>query len=78
MIVVVNEQPVEVAEQTTVAKLLASLGFPDRGVAVAPVLVEGQVEQRVSHRASRLARLACRSPNAHPVSRVHSAQPHPG
>jgi len=35
MIVVVNEQRVEVDEQTTVAKLLASLGFPDRGVAVA-------------------------------------------
>ena len=35
MIVVVNDQRVEVDEQTTVAKLLASLGFPDRGVAVA-------------------------------------------
>ena len=35
MIVVVNEKPVEVAEQTSVAALLASLGFPDRGVAVA-------------------------------------------
>lgn len=35
MIVVVNEQKVEVDEQTTVAALLESLGFPDRGVAVA-------------------------------------------
>lgn len=35
MIVVVNEQKVEVGEQTTVAALLESLGYPDRGVAVA-------------------------------------------
>jgi sulfur carrier protein len=35
MIVVVNEQQVEVDEQTTVAGLLESLGFPDRGIAVA-------------------------------------------
>jgi sulfur carrier protein len=35
MIVVVNEQRVEVDEQTTVAALLESLGFPDRGIAVA-------------------------------------------
>ena len=35
MIVVVNEQNVEVDEQTTVAALLESLGLPDRGVAVA-------------------------------------------
>lgn len=35
MIVVVNEQRLEVDERTTVAALLASLGFPDRGVAVA-------------------------------------------
>jgi sulfur carrier protein len=35
MIVVVNEQRVEVDEQTTVAALLQSLGFPDRGIAVA-------------------------------------------
>jgi sulfur carrier protein len=35
MIVVVNEKPVEVDEQTTVATLLESLGFPDRGIAVA-------------------------------------------
>jgi sulfur carrier protein len=35
MIVVVNEQKVEVDEQTTVAALLVSLGFPDRGIAVA-------------------------------------------
>jgi len=35
MIVVVNEQQVEVGERTTVAALLETLGFPDRGVAVA-------------------------------------------
>jgi sulfur carrier protein len=35
MIVVVNEQRVEVDEQTTVAGLLESLGFPARGIAVA-------------------------------------------
>jgi sulfur carrier protein len=35
MIVVVNEKKVEVDEQTTVAALLESLGFPDRGIAVA-------------------------------------------
>ena len=35
MIVTVNEQQVDVGERTTVAALLASLGFPDRGVAVA-------------------------------------------
>jgi sulfur carrier protein len=35
MIVMVNEQKVEVDEQTTVAALLESLGFPDRGIAVA-------------------------------------------
>ncbi len=39
MIVVVNEQNVEVDEQTTVAALLESLGLPDRGVAVAMDLV---------------------------------------
>jgi sulfur carrier protein len=35
MIVVVNKKQVEVDEQTTVAALLESLGFPDRGIAVA-------------------------------------------
>lgn len=35
MIVVVNEQQVDVDAHTTVAALLDSLGFPDRGVAVA-------------------------------------------
>jgi len=35
MIVMVNEQRVEVDEQTTVAALLEQLGFPDRGIAVA-------------------------------------------
>lgn len=35
MIVLVNEEQLEVAETTTVAALLASLGYPDRGIAVA-------------------------------------------
>lgn len=35
MIVTVNERQVEVDERTTVAALLESLGFPDRGIAVA-------------------------------------------
>jgi sulfur carrier protein len=35
MIVIVNEKPVEVDERTTVAAVLKSLGFPDRGIAVA-------------------------------------------
>jgi sulfur carrier protein len=35
MIVVVNDRKVEVDERTTVAGLLESLGFPDRGIAVA-------------------------------------------
>jgi sulfur carrier protein len=35
MIVVVNSARLEVDEQTTVAALLRSLGYPDRGIAVA-------------------------------------------
>jgi sulfur carrier protein len=35
MIVVVNENAVEIDGQTTVAGLLESLGFPERGIAVA-------------------------------------------
>jgi sulfur carrier protein len=35
MIVTVNDERVQVHEQTTVAALLASLGYPDKGVAVA-------------------------------------------
>lgn len=35
MIVMVNDEQVEVDERTTVAALLDSLGFPDRGIAVA-------------------------------------------
>jgi sulfur carrier protein len=35
MIVTVNDERMQVAEHTTVAGLLASLGYPDRGVAVA-------------------------------------------
>lgn len=35
MMILVNEKPVEVAEPTTVAALLATLGYPDRGIAVA-------------------------------------------
>jgi sulfur carrier protein len=35
MIVMVNEEEVEVDERTTVSGLLESLGFPERGIAVA-------------------------------------------
>jgi sulfur carrier protein len=35
MIVTVNDERVQVDEQTTVAALLESLGYPDRGIAVA-------------------------------------------
>lgn len=35
MIVTVNDERVDVDDQTTVAELIASLGYPDRGVAVA-------------------------------------------
>lgn len=35
MMVTVNEQHVEIDAHTTVAALLGSLGYPDRGVAVA-------------------------------------------
>jgi sulfur carrier protein len=35
MIVVVNAEKLEVDEQMTVAALLQSLGYPDRGIAVA-------------------------------------------
>jgi sulfur carrier protein len=35
MIVVVNAERLEVDEQTTIAALLQSLGYPDRGIAVA-------------------------------------------
>ncbi len=35
MIINVNEKQVEVAEATTVAALLASMGYPERGIAVA-------------------------------------------
>jgi sulfur carrier protein len=35
MKVIVNDEAVEVAEQTTVAGLLERLGFPEKGIAVA-------------------------------------------
>jgi sulfur carrier protein len=35
MKVIVNDEDVEVAETTTVAGLLAQLGFPEKGIAVA-------------------------------------------
>jgi sulfur carrier protein len=35
MIVMVNAEKLEVDEQTTVAALLKSLGYPDQGIAVA-------------------------------------------
>ncbi|HEU0190591.1 MAG TPA: sulfur carrier protein ThiS [Mycobacterium sp.] len=35
MIVHVNDKQIRIDEQTTVAALLASMGYPDRGIAVA-------------------------------------------
>jgi sulfur carrier protein len=35
MMIVVNAEKLEIDEQTTVAALLQSLGYPDRGIAVA-------------------------------------------
>ena len=35
MKVTVNDEAVEIDEQTTVSALLASLGFPEKGIAVA-------------------------------------------
>ena len=35
MIVSINDETVEVADQTTVAALLENLGLPDKGIAVA-------------------------------------------
>ena len=35
MMIVVNAEQLEVDDQTTVAALLQSLGYPDRGIAVA-------------------------------------------
>ena len=35
MIIVVNEKQVEVTEKITVAALLQTLGYPERGIAVA-------------------------------------------
>jgi sulfur carrier protein len=35
VIISVNEQQLQVDDQTTVAALLESLGYPDRGIAVA-------------------------------------------
>ena len=40
MKVTVNDEAVEVEEQTTVAELLETLGFPDKGIAVAVARVE--------------------------------------
>ncbi|MDT5351151.1 MAG: sulfur carrier protein [Mycobacterium sp.] len=51
MRVIVNEQQVEVDDQTTVAALLESLGFPDRGIAVA-------LDQAVLPRSDWTTRLA--------------------
>jgi sulfur carrier protein len=35
MKIVLNEKQIEVGEATTIAALLASMGYPDRGIAVA-------------------------------------------
>jgi sulfur carrier protein len=51
MIVLVNEQQVRVDEQITVAGLLRTLGYPDRGIAVAlnrAVLPRNQWQTKLS------------------------------
>ncbi|MFV0495250.1 sulfur carrier protein ThiS [Mycobacterium sp.] len=51
MIVVVNDRPVEVEGHISVGALLASMGFPDRGVAVAvdsAVLPRSEWVRRIS------------------------------
>ncbi len=63
MIVVVNEQQVEVDEHTTVAGLLESLGFPDRGIAVA---IDFAVFPR-SDWATKLSELSEPSESSEPV-----------
>ena len=56
MKVTVNDEAVEVDEQTTVAALLDSLGFPEKGIAVA---VDWSVVP-----ASRAAGMPCRRATA--------------
>ena len=60
MIVLVNEKAVEVDGQTTVAGLLESLGFPERGIAVAldlSVLPRSSWTTRVSELSGEPVRL---------------------
>jgi sulfur carrier protein len=51
MIISINAEQLEVDDQTTVAALLQSLGYPDRGIAVA-------VDQTVLPRSEWTARLS--------------------
>lgn len=60
MIVLVNERRVEVDDQTTVAALLQSMGFPERGVAVA-------LDSSVLPRSNWAARLTELSGNTGPL-----------
>ena len=60
MIVVVNQKEVDVDAQTTVAALLESLGFPDRGVAVA-------LDAAVLPRSSWAAKLSDLSASTRPL-----------
>ncbi|OBK70687.1 sulfur carrier protein ThiS [Mycobacterium sp. 1274761.0] len=51
MKVIVNDEDVEVADSTTVAGLLAQLGFPEKGIAVAldfSVLPRSQWQSRLT------------------------------
>ncbi|MGA8547784.1 MAG: sulfur carrier protein ThiS [Mycobacterium sp.] len=54
MIIRLNAEQLEVDEQTTVAALLQSLGYPDRGIAVA-------VDQAVLPRSAWTTRLSALS-----------------
>ena len=60
MIVLVNERQVEVDDQTSVAALLQSMGFPERGVAVA-------LDSSVLPRSNWAARLRELSGNTGPL-----------
>lgn len=62
MLIHLNAEPVEVDDQMTVAGLLQSLGYPDRGVAVA-------VDQSVVPR-SRWATTLCAGSNIEVVTAV--------
>jgi sulfur carrier protein len=60
MIIVVNAERLEVDERTTVATLLQSLGYPDRGIAVA-------LDQTVLPRSCWATKLSALAASSRPV-----------